>query len=400
MFVPPTLRGEFAVRGTGSVFQVNVDCVVDVRWWEWRSITGPITPDDLPRTAVDRPDHWAPNVTATALQMQKAELEGWSTELHQLRTTSQTSSAPRPSSSSSSSSTQPEPFAAWSRDDQADYWALSSAISRVFWELNIFRSDKRDPGYYVQNSLGAVWDELVRGPAQGKWTDARVLNRLIPRVRAIPEALAAGIAALPAEAVAIFASNALASYFPGTGPTSTGPLPLSKQVTAAFAAIVKQPGVSAKTGADLVAAGKEAADWVDRYGIWLAKAVADGGLASNSSVGEANLLWFLEHVSLVNTTLWPLERIVSLGESEFNHATTMIEVRDRADAAGSPEEPIFGSLDAQIAATLEANVEIRSFVNKTKIVTIPNWLEDYSVAGIPNYLAPFGYGCLGEVDDF
>ena len=162
----------------------------------------------------------------------------------------------------------------------------------------------------MQNSLGAVWDELVRGPAQGKWTDARVLNRLIPRVRAIPEALAAGIAALPAEAVAIFASNALASYFPGTGPTSTGPLPLSKQVTAAFAAIVKQPGVSAKTGADLVAAGKEAADWVDRYGIWLAKAVADGGLASNSSVGEANLLWFLEHVSLVNTTLWPLERIV------------------------------------------------------------------------------------------
>lgn len=104
--------------------------------------------------------------------------------------------------------------------------------------------------------------------------------------------------------------------------------------------------------------------------------------------------------SLYSAMMCTPSKKVSLGESEFNHATTMIEVRDRADAAGSPEEPIFGSLDAQIAATLEANVEIRSFVNKTKIVTIPNWLEDYSVAGIPNYLAPFGYGCLGEVDDF
>ena len=225
------------------------------------------------------------------------------------------------------------------------------------------------------------------------------MTRLIPRVRAVPEALAAGITALPGEGVAIFASNAVASYFPGALPTS-GRVPLSAQVVASLAAIAAQPGVSSATASDLVAAGDEAADWVDKYARWLASAVAGGGFVANASVGEGNLLWFLKHVSLVNTTTWPLDRIVSLGESEFNHATTMIEVRSHADAAGSPAEPVFDSLDAQIAATHDANAEIRGFLNRTNLVTIPSWLANYSVAGIPSYLAPFDYGCLGEVDDF
>ena len=39
------------------------------RWWVYRSATAPITSDDLPRTAVVRPDRWAPNVTSKALQL-------------------------------------------------------------------------------------------------------------------------------------------------------------------------------------------------------------------------------------------------------------------------------------------------------------------------------------------
>ena len=41
-------------------------------------------------------------------------------------------------------------FEEWSLADQTDYWALTSALNRVYWELHIFRPMWRDPGFYLQ----------------------------------------------------------------------------------------------------------------------------------------------------------------------------------------------------------------------------------------------------------
>ena len=89
------------------------------RFWRWRAVHGPISTDDLPRTGVVRPDGWAPNVSYAAIHRVSLEYEIWADELaaiHSLATS-----------------------ATWSRDDQADYWALTSAVSRVYWEQHVQR---------------------------------------------------------------------------------------------------------------------------------------------------------------------------------------------------------------------------------------------------------------------
>ena len=104
----------------------------------------------------------------------------------------------------------------WTVDDQADYYALTSAVARAFWELHILRPHRRDPGFYVQQSLGAFWDELVRAPASG-WSDHRASARLLPRLLGVPAVLQAGIIELESgrgEMVATFAQTCLAAYFP------------------------------------------------------------------------------------------------------------------------------------------------------------------------------------------
>ena len=51
-------------------------------FWAWRSITAPITSDDLPRTAVIRPPGWAPNVSHGSLLEQQVDYELF---VHQVR---------------------------------------------------------------------------------------------------------------------------------------------------------------------------------------------------------------------------------------------------------------------------------------------------------------------------
>lgn len=87
------------------------------RFWHWRAIHGPISTDDLPRTGEVRPDGWAPNVSYSAIHRVSLEYETWADELAAIRKLAT--------------------FTAWSRDDQADYWALTSAVSRVFWEQHV-----------------------------------------------------------------------------------------------------------------------------------------------------------------------------------------------------------------------------------------------------------------------
>ena len=59
-----------------------------LKFWEWRSIHAPITSDDLPRTAVVRPDGWgAVNVSASGLLQQQLEYEDFVAELAQIRDT-------------------------------------------------------------------------------------------------------------------------------------------------------------------------------------------------------------------------------------------------------------------------------------------------------------------------
>ena len=197
----------------------------------WRAVSTPITDDDLPRTAVVRPDGWAPNVSWSALTAHEVELELLSRELGALRgiprgapTIKAPTKAPT-KAPATGQATGAEAFASWDRADQVDWWACSALLARRYWDLRVMASAKRDPTFYVLQSAGAVWDELVRQPepdstasppapvspsprlpvspahapaaaaaagTASPWSASRMELRLLPRLAAIPAVMAAG----------------------------------------------------------------------------------------------------------------------------------------------------------------------------------------------------------------
>ena len=59
----------------------------------------------------------------------------------------------------------------WSRPAQVDYRLLGSAIARVHWELDIVRGWRRNPMFYLDQTLSVLHDDLLRAPPSGARAD-------------------------------------------------------------------------------------------------------------------------------------------------------------------------------------------------------------------------------------
>ncbi len=358
-------------------------------FWKWRSITAPITSDDLPRTAVVRPDFWAPNVSALKLQEMEVNYEHFALRLRSIRGSD-------------------ELFASWSNDDQADYWALTSALNRVYWELYILRPAHQDPNFYLQQSFSAVWDTLVttRPPKMPVWDEKTVQARLLPRVAAIPSIFHHGIAALrngtPRRPLADLFLQTV-----GVSNTSTTS-PLASALKTSMRAVVQAstPQLSRTTSSALLRAANDAGDALNRFSAFVLK--EHSSWSKNASVGTANYLWFLRHVSFINYTT---EELKSIGAQQLARAEASLAVEKIKNDKNneSPMPQVAASLAAQIDDTKKRSAQIRAFLNRTGLLRLPPWFDEgfnesvgaaYEVTSIPPWLAPFAYSSLGEEDDF
>ena len=346
----------------------------------WRALTQPISADDLPRCAVDpRPAGWAPNVTAAALKQRELDYEAFVRELEALRRAG-------------------GGFEAWDRDDQADWWALSSVLARAFWELRIQRAPWVDPGFYLAQSAGAIWGALVQQPKPGSgcaWSAARLRDQLIPRVEAVAVVLAAAETNL-ATPIAAFVTLTLGTL-DGLAPQLTA----SMDAVVASASACSSPVVDPALLAALRAATVAACAALARYAGYLA-ALPLAAQSANASEGSGAFAWQLEHVSFV--TAAP-STIAALGQRELSLASAMRAVEHAANgspahAAASPPMPLAPTLAAQIDATAASYRTVRSFVNASGFATIPAWVQNYTIAPLPAWLTPFPYSALGEEDDF
>ena len=354
------------------------------KFWAWRSITQPITTDDLPRTAVIRPANWAPDCSAENLHAQQLQYEAFVTELRALRRNGGDGLD----------------FANWSRDDQVDYFALTSALARVFWEQHMLRPAQRDPGYYIQQSVGAVWDALVRQPMA--WGEERVRTQLLPRLLATPQVLADGetnLRAAQAQTEPVAAFGVLALDTLGWN-TTTKKARVTMHLQASISALCAAAKLDSHTASQLLAATTTAATALNLFGSFVSQ--ASPHWAKNASIGEGNYHWFLRHVSFVNSTSEDLTRI---GAAQLSRAAAMLEVEGRRnDAAGLPKHvPLYRNLATQVNATASDSVKIKRFLSDLGLLKLPSWFAPdtgYGVHALPPWLAPFDYSDLGEEDDF
>lgn len=366
---------------TGATPHSNVTVQLNefaAQFWQWRSQTAPITSDDLPRTAVDRPLNWAPNCSYAAFIEQMIRYEGFVTQLKLIRTK----------------------FETWTVEDQSDYYGLSSALARVYWELHIFTPHFRDPSVYLQLSFGSIWDLLVSIRPPTMWNESNVVHQLLPRMRAIPRILDDGLLNLkngnPTQAYAqLFLQNI------GYNTTSHDqPLLLSDVLQKAMHAIVTaaQPPLSDSVVSQLAQAANDSGPALSKFAQFVA--TERSTWSTNSSIGTANYLWFLRHVSFVNYTTTEL---VDMGRQQLAFADAMLEMETMKNNAADvgPPLPIHKSLEDQINATRASSRKVRMFLEQTKLFRFPEWFgadAEYTVAPIPPWLAPFGYCTHDQTD--
>jgi hypothetical protein len=283
---------------------------------------------------------------------------------------------------------------------------MTSALNRVYWEQHILRPAWRDPSFYLQQGCGAVWDVLVRQPTT--WDAERVAAELLPRLAAIPTILSDGRSNLGAAASTAAPTSAptsaLGQLYLDTvaynDTTQTTPLGLALESSTAAIIDAVRPPLDAATAATLTAAAHAAASSLQSFSVFVALGTAHW--PTNSSIGSENYLWFLRHVSLVNTTT---DALLQMGRQQLSRARAMADVeRRRNDRAGVPPTvPLAPDLASQINATAKSSAFVKAFLAREGLLQLPSWFEEsaaYEVEGIPTWLAPFQYSQVGEEDDF
>ncbi|HEY0781202.1 MAG TPA: DUF885 domain-containing protein, partial [Thermoanaerobaculia bacterium] len=313
-----------------------------------RTAGQPISSDDIPRIA--RPAGWTPDWSAATVAARRRELDAVETRLRALA--------------------DPGKPVAW----QVDYRLVGSALARVRWELDGSRLWRRDPGFYLAQTLGAYVDALLPPPP----FQPERSREIVLRLEAFPRILVDGRANLD-QAVQPFARLAIEAL------ADIGPR--LRKSTAAL-----RPQLAAASRAPLDKATDAAVTALESYRSWLTANVA--GWPSEVAVGRDAYVGFLRHVALLPYTP---EQILAMGRQEWARSVAN-EALERQRNQGVAELPIFPSQEAQIARAAKDERDIRAFLEQRGVVTVPAWMPHYGYRPLPDYLEPVAD--FGEGTDF
>jgi hypothetical protein len=316
-------------------------------FFEWRRAQQPVGGDDIPR--VERPKGWVPDWSPQALEEYGENYRHFIAAVDAFETTG------------------------WTISQQVDQRALRAAIQRVHWELEVLREPRRNPLFYVQQTLGSVFELLI---LTGPIDDDRA-TALLERFAHIPETLKHARKNLD-EPVGPFAEATIATL-----------ADIDERLDQVAGALV--PEVSESFKKDLQRAINKAEKSLISYQKWLAR--ERDGMREAFAIGPDAYSWFLGNVALVPNT--PGELLLQ-GRQAWNRAVAW-DVVEQNRNAGSPELPIFPSMERQIQVAELRESEIRAFLEAQNLMTVPEWLRHYRSCPLPGYLAPLAF--LGVTDD-
>jgi uncharacterized protein (DUF885 family) len=317
-------------------------------FWEWRHRQAPATRDDICR--VRRPAGWTAKWTAddvTSYQLRVAEF------------------ADRLARVDMTSASVPE---------RVDARLLRSAIARVRWELDDVRNWACNPSFYVDQSLGAVFELLLRRPP----FDAEYVDELMCRLSAVPAILAAGLENLANGAFREYCEIAVGELSDIAESIHTVDTALSEQL----------PEDSRAAASDAFRAATKA---LESFAASLTDSRAEMG--AFTPVGRERFLHFLREIACVS---WSPEELASIGLQEWRRAVLM-ETIQAARNGGSDGTQVATTAEAQCAIESELEQEVRDFYSQKQLLTLPDDLGHYLNLPMPAYLWPLRW--LGVTDD-
>ena len=117
-------------------------------FWQWRATTQPVSGDDIPR--LERPEHFVPRWSSDTISDRLSRLGVFEDRL--------------------------KAIAPGARE--VDFRLMSSALARVRFELEIEKSWKRNPGFYIDQKLGLYFDALLQPPTFAERRSRVIVERL------------------------------------------------------------------------------------------------------------------------------------------------------------------------------------------------------------------------------
>jgi uncharacterized protein (DUF885 family) len=333
-----------------SAYVAHADSVGELSdtFWQWRAQEQPFSNDDIPR--IERPEglvvDWSPKTVAQRLQQLKDFEQRWSVLA---------------------------PAAEAPVHDQVDYRLLGSALARVRWELSIEQSWKRNPQFYVDQTMGSVFILLLQPPP---FSESRQ-QAIIARIGQIPTTLPAAQENLT-DLRQPFVQLAIDSLDQISERSLRMQKALAPQLTAANNEALQQVLPAA------VAA-------LTQYRAWLSSKLPTA--RKDTAIGRDNYIFFLRKVALLPYTP---EQLLAMSQQEWSRSVAF-EAYQRGRLAGAPPAPLFPTAEAQIQAEKDDEEKVRTFLVEQQILSVPAWMKHYRNLLLPDYLEPFQD--MGETDD-
>ncbi len=330
-------------------------------FWRWRAKYAPFTGDDVNR--IERPGglrDWS----KTAIEKRRSDLAEFEVRWKKIEPPSRTASPARTSGEAGTHD--------WPIPKQVDYKLIGSVLSRVHWELEINPRWTRDPNFYIEQTLTALAEALT---VPAPFDEARS-REILTRVENIPSILQQGEANLtnPPAPFAMVAIQAL----DGVGER------LHKMAKALL------PATTLKDR-ELNDATDRAAHALEHFRKHLQD--LSPSLPQQTALGRDAYVFFLKNVAL-----YPFspEEILAMAQQEWNRAVAF-ETYEKNRNRDVPPLQLAPGIDAEIKDGAAKELSIRKFLAEHGILTVPDWLQHYTLRSTPEYLRALGFT---ETDDF
>jgi uncharacterized protein (DUF885 family) len=261
----------------------------------------------------------------------------------------------------------------WPIAKQVDYRLIGSALSRVRWELDINPSWRRDPTFYVGQTLTAIVEALTV-PAPYNEAQSREILTRIENVPSILEQARQNLEKPPAPFARVTVQS-LENIRPHLHQMASA---LTRSTT------IKEQ--------DLYAATDRAADGLEKYRTYLQKLLPS--LPNETALGRDAYVFFLHNIAMLP---YPPEQLLAAGRQEWDRAVAFetFEIQRNRDV---PPLKLAENIDEWVKDAAAKELSIRKFLGEHSILTVPDWLQHYTLRSMPDFLRALqGFG---ETDDF
>ncbi|WP_187264957.1 DUF885 family protein [Homoserinibacter sp. GY 40078] len=246
---------------------------------------------------------------------------------------------------------------------QVDYRLLGSMIHRALWDLEVTRNWEHNAVFLVGQILGPWYDLLLPLPPFAPERQ----RALVDIMRGMPDRVALAqqnIARAGTTDLALSAAEMLEG--------------IDGRLVAALDALGEHLDPAAH--AELAEAVPATAGALEAF---RARLLADApSMAAVEPVGRERFVWFLRNVALIPDEP---EDLVRAAEHDL-HRAVVAERLTRNRYRDVPPAPLAASLEAQLELQHRQEAEVREFLETEGLLTQPESLRRYHVAGMPRYV--------------